>query len=165
MDTVQAALQFPDPMNPYNFLLDGVTDCPYNHMFVRLDTIYANIQNATAVTDAQKMIKKARMQPTDNAVIVYLPYSQEHKAAKVRGIASKFNFNFENSSKAFEKKQKTDPTNGSYLLFNITKIKKCPSKTYLDFIREVNGLLTGDPMLSAMGQDAIKWLNEKGYHV
>ena len=167
MDTAERALKFPDPFNPYNFMTDGVNDCPSSENFDRLASIYRLIDETEAVTPLQKLFKDAIDELDvvgslfDNdkkpEFYVLLPYEKQELAAKVRGIANRFGYKYVTEQFFVD----DNPTQGSVIMFEASK--QCrKNKLYVDFVRQVNALLTNDPYLSAMGENTVNWLTANG---
>ena len=158
MDTAERALKFPDPFNPYNFMTDGVNDCPSKENFDRLASIYKLIDETDAVTPLQTLFKDVvDFDEKQLRFNVLLPYEKQELAAKVRGIANRFGYKYVGEVFLVDE----NPTQGSVIVFESSK--QCrKNKLYVDFVRQVNALLTNDPYLSAMGENTVNWLTANG---
>ena len=158
MDTAERALKFPDPFNPYNFMTDGVNDCPSKENFDRLASIYKLIDETDAVTPLQTLFKDVvDFDEKQLRFNVLLPYEKQELAAKVRGIANRFGYKYVTEQFFVD----DNPTQGSVIMFEASK--QCrKNKLYVDFVRQVNALLTNDPYLSAMGENTVNWLTANG---
>ena len=161
MDTAERALKFPDPFNPYNFMTDGVNDCPSKDNFERLASIYKLIDETDAVTPLQRRFKtiSPASSASDLDIYVLLPYEKQELAAKVRGIANRFGYKYVSEVFLVD----ANPAQGSVIVFEVSNLKECrKNKLYVDFVRQVNALLTNDPYLSAMGENTVNWLTANG---